>query len=55
MPWIESEMQKIKLEREKQKEEAEVSGQKEEIKELSPKEILVNRDIDRLSVIEAEI
>jgi hypothetical protein len=55
LPWIESEMQKIKLEKQKQKEEAEMSGQKEEIKEMSPKEILVNRDIERLAVIEAEI
>lgn len=55
MPWIESEMQKNKLEREKQNEEAEISGQKEEIKQLSPKEILINRDIERLNVIEAEI
>jgi hypothetical protein len=55
MPWIESETQRLKLEQAKQQKEAEITGQKEEVKVLSPRELLVNRDVERLGVIEAEV
>ena len=45
----------MKVEREKQQQESEVTGQKEEVKVMSPKELLVNRDIEKLRLIEAEI
>ena len=43
------------MEREKQQEESEITGQNEEVKVMGPKELLVNRDVERLQVIEAEI